>query len=134
MPFLGYIRSPQICSAFLKSLPNATKTTKKKMERDNKSKKGLSSETKHTQNHENRRLGLIESLHMQHCSLRGCIRPPLPPPPTAPLRRLKRYSIFKITRMGSMIPKEIKYNLHYDDVQGDFAAARRHNISYSRVK
>ena len=25
-------------------------------------------ETKNTQNHENRRLGLIESLHMQHCS------------------------------------------------------------------
>ena len=28
-----------------------------------------------TQNHETRRFGLIESLHMQHCSLRGCIRP-----------------------------------------------------------
>ena len=41
----------------------------------NKSKKGLPLETKNTQNHENRRLGLIESLHMQHCSLRGCIRP-----------------------------------------------------------
>ena len=37
----------------------------------------------------------------------------------APLRRLKWYSIFKITRMGSIIPKEIKYNLHYDDVRGD---------------
>ena len=33
---------------------------------------------KNTQNHENRRLGLIESLHMQHCSLRGCIRPLAP--------------------------------------------------------
>ena len=32
-------------------------------------------ETKNTQNHKNRRLGLIESLHMQHCSLRGSIRP-----------------------------------------------------------
>ena len=32
-------------------------------------------ETKNRQNHENRRLGLIEFLHMQHCSLRGCIRP-----------------------------------------------------------
>ena len=31
-------------------------------------KKGLPLETKNTQNHENRRLGLIESLHMQHCS------------------------------------------------------------------
>ena len=67
----------------------------------NKSKKGLPLETKSTQNHENWRLGLVESLHMQHCSLRG-------------------YSIFKITRMGSMIPREIKYNLHYDDVRGDF--------------
>ena len=34
--------------------------------------------------------------------------------------RLKWYSIFKITRMGSMIPKEIKYNLHYNDVRGEF--------------
>ena len=43
----------------------------------NKSKKGLPlEETKNTQNHENRRLGLIESLHMQHCGLRGCICPP----------------------------------------------------------
>ena len=40
-----------------------------------KVKKGLPLETKNTQNHENQRLGLIESLHMQHCSLRGCIRP-----------------------------------------------------------
>ena len=40
----------------------------------NKGKKGLPLETKNTQNHENWRLGLIESLHMQHCSLRGCIR------------------------------------------------------------
>ena len=42
----------------------------------NKSKKGLPLETKNTQNQENRRLGLIEPLHMQHYSLRGCIRPP----------------------------------------------------------
>ena len=40
----------------------------------NKSQKGLPLETKNTQYHENRRLGLIESLHMQHCSLLGCIR------------------------------------------------------------
>ena len=38
-----------------------------------KSQKGLPLETKNTQNHENRRLGLIESLHMRHCSLRGCM-------------------------------------------------------------
>ena len=31
-------------------------------------------EIKNTQNHEKRRLGSTESLHMQHCSLRGCIR------------------------------------------------------------
>ena len=41
----------------------------------NKSKKGLPLETKNTQNHENRKLGLTESLHMQHCSLPGCKRP-----------------------------------------------------------
>ena len=34
-----------------------------------------------------------------------------------------------------MIPKEIKYNLHYDDVWGDFfTATARHNTTYSRVK
>ena len=33
----------------------------------NKSPKGLPLETKNTQNHENWRVGLIESLHMQHC-------------------------------------------------------------------
>ena len=43
-----------------------------------KSQKGLPLETKNTKNHENQRLGLIESLHMQHCSLRGCIRPLAP--------------------------------------------------------
>ena len=41
----------------------------------NKTQKVLPLETKNTQNHENRRLGLTESLHMQHYSLRGCIRP-----------------------------------------------------------
>ena len=41
----------------------------------NKSQNGLPLETKNTQNHENRRLGLIEKLHLQHCSLRGYIRP-----------------------------------------------------------
>ena len=45
-------------------------------DRGYKSKKRLPLETKNTQSHENRRLGLIESLHMQHCSLRDCIRPP----------------------------------------------------------
>ena len=29
-------------------------------------------------------------------------------------------SIFKVTRMGSVIPKEIKYNLLCDDVRRDF--------------
>ena len=40
-----------------------------------KSQKGLPLEKKNTQNHEYRRLGLIESFQMQHCSMRGCIRP-----------------------------------------------------------
>ena len=35
----------------------------------NKSQRGLPLETKNTQNHENRRLGLIESLHIEHYSL-----------------------------------------------------------------
>ena len=43
-----------------------------------KVKKELPLETMNTQNHENRRLGSIKSLHMQHCSLRGCIRPLAP--------------------------------------------------------
>ena len=34
----------------------------------NKNQKGLPLETNNTQNQENRRLGLIESLHMQQCS------------------------------------------------------------------
>ena len=44
----------------------------------NKSKKGLPVETKNTEKHENRRLDLIEFLHMQRCSLRGCKRPLAP--------------------------------------------------------
>ena len=48
-------------------------------------KKRLPLETKNTQNHENRRLGLTESLHMQHCSLQGRVRPSPPHyPHTAP--------------------------------------------------
>ena len=37
---------------------------------------------KNTQNYKNWRLGLIESVHVQHCCLRGCI---------LPLARLKRF-------------------------------------------
>ena len=33
-----------------------------------------------------------------------------------------------------MIPKEIKYNLHYDVRVNFFTAATRHNTSYSREK
>ena len=65
--------------------------------RDIKVKKDCLLKQKHTENHENRRLVLTESLYKQHSSLRGCI---------CPLAPLKWYSIFKITRMGSMIPKE----------------------------
>ena len=68
------------------------------------SEKGLPLGIKKAQNHENRRLGLIESLHMQHGSLRSCRRPIAP---------AKAVFDFKIARIGSMIQKEIKYNLHY---------------------
>ena len=44
----------------------------------NKSEKGLPLETKNTQYHESRRLGLTESFHVQHCNLRGYIRPLVP--------------------------------------------------------
>ena len=92
--------------------------TKNKQNHENRR---LPLETKNTQNHDNRRLGLIESLHMQHCSLRGSIStPPPPPPPPPPGAGLSDIRFSKITRMGPMIPKEIKYNLHYDDVRGDF--------------
>ena len=57
-----------------------------------------------TQNRKNQRLGLIEFLHMQLVVCEAAY---------APMYWLKSYSIFKITRMGSLIPKEIKYNLHY---------------------
>ena len=40
-------------------------------------------ETENTQNHENRRLGLMESLHMQHCCLRAANAPPPPPHPAS---------------------------------------------------
>ena len=60
-----------------------------------------------------RRLGLMESLHMQHCGLRGCIR-------TAPPSHTHTHPSTGLSRMGSMAPKEIKYNLHHDDVRGDF--------------
>ena len=43
-----------------------------------KSQKGLPLETKNAHNHENRRLGLIESLHMQLSNLRGWICPLAP--------------------------------------------------------
>ena len=33
-----------------------------------------------------------------------------------------------------MIPKEIKYNLHYDDVRGDVLQPPHGTTSYSRVK
>ena len=36
------------------------------------------------------------------------------------LRILKKNPILKYTTMGPMIPKEMKYNLHYGDVRGDF--------------
>ena len=59
---------------FLAAKPNSDC---RKAYNKSKNKKGLPLETK-TQYHENRRLDLIESLHMQHCNLRGCIRPLAP--------------------------------------------------------
>ena len=49
-------------------------------------------------------------------------------------RLLKLYLIFKITRMGSMIPKEIKHNLHYDNVRGDFWQLPHGTTPTTRVK
>ena len=43
----------------------------------NKSQNGLPWKQR-TQNHEYRRLGLSESLYIQYCSFRGCIRPIAP--------------------------------------------------------
>ena len=44
----------------------------------NKSQRGLPLKTKDTQNYDNSILCLIESLYMQHCSLRGCVCPLTP--------------------------------------------------------
>ena len=41
----------------------------------NRNQKGLPLETKSAQNLTNRRLELIESLHIQHCSLRAAYAP-----------------------------------------------------------
>ena len=51
----------------------------------------------------------------------------------------KTYEITKIRDLlwfssYAMTPKEIKYNLHYDDVQRLFTAATCHNTSYSIIK
>ena len=51
---------------------------------------------------ENGSLGFTETLHKQKWSLQHCLRP------------LEQSSIFKYTTMGPMIPKEMKYNLHYE--------------------
>ena len=48
---------------------------------------------------------------MQHCSLRGCIRPLAP--------ALAVFD-FQNNQDGLNDPEEIKYNLHYDYVRGDF--------------
>ena len=76
-----------------------------------KSQKGLPLETKPTQSHE------IEDSDWLSLFTVVCEAAYSPIPLQ---RRRKRYSILKITRMGPVIPKEIKYNLHYDNVRGDF--------------
>ena len=68
---------------------------------ENKSQKGQPLETEDTQNHENRGLRLIESLHMQHCSLRGCIRPLVP---------AKAVINFKTSIKGMYFEQEISNN------------------------
>ena len=72
---------------------------------------GLPLETKNTQNHENRRLGLSESLHMQNCSLRGCIRPR--PHPSAGLSGIR----FSITRMGSVTFKIVSRKHYIEELR-----------------
>ena len=47
----------------------------------------------------NRRLGFIKSLHIQLCSWRSC---------TLLLAPTQTYSISKVTRIGSMIPKALE--------------------------
>ena len=63
---------------------------------------------------ENGRLGFIETLHKQYWSLQHCLH--------APAYTWAEFanSIFKFTTMDPMIPKEMKCNLHYGDVWGDF--------------
>ena len=75
-----------------------------------KTQKRLHLERKNTKKvQENRRLGFKKSPHVSLCEAAY-----------APKRRPKRCLIFKITRIGSMVPKEIKYNLQNDDVRRDF--------------
>ena len=66
-----------------------------------KSQKGLLLETKNTQNHENLRLGLIESIRIQHCRLRGCIACDTSNSPDICLHQISNY----FTQYGS-------YGLH----------------------
>ena len=66
---------------------------------------------------------LLKSLHMQLCSLQGCIRPQ---------HRLKPYSIFKVTGNQSKLkdPKDNeKYILHFDEVQVDICG--RHTTHFT---
>ena len=51
---------------------------------------------------------------MQHCSLPSCMRPLAP---------ASAIFDFQNNQDGLNDPKEIKYNLHYDDVLGDIFTA-----------
>ena len=64
---------------------------------------------------------MIESLHMQHCSLRGCIRTPtLPAPPHPPHPLAPAYAVFGFqNKQDGLNDPKGNYNLHYDDVRGD---------------
>ena len=65
------------------------------------------------------------SIHIQQFRLRGCIHARHHHPPRPPFyHRLNRCPIFEVTRIGSIIPKNIKCNLHSVEVRSMSAAAR----------
>ena len=65
------------------------------------------------------------SIHIQQFRLRGCIHARHHHPSQPPFyHRLKRCSIFEVTRIGSIIPKNIKCNLPSVKVRSMSAATR----------
>ena len=70
---------------------------------------------------------LLPFLHVQHCSLRGCIRPLAP---------AKAVFEFQNNQHGLSDPKRntIYSNLHYDDIRGDFLRPPQHQLQKSKIK